>query len=94
MVERGRRSWLEEQVESAEANFSSGGCREYWVDQIRDALTRNEVRASSVADGESRAGCSRVVYESLWGTVFTVACIRGEIGIGIGEGGNYPIWKG
>lgn len=27
MVEKGRKSWLEEQVESAEANFSSGGCR-------------------------------------------------------------------
>lgn len=92
MVERGRRSWLEEQVENAEANFSSGGCREYWVDQIRDALTRNEVRPSSVADGESLAGCSRVVYESLRATVFT--CIRGEIGIGIGEGGKYPTWKG
>lgn len=49
MVERGRQSWLEEQVESAEANFSNGGCRAYWVYQIRDALaalTRNEVGGS------------------------------------------------
>ena len=89
MVEKGRKSWLEEQVESAEANFSSGGCRAC-IGYTLAALTRNEVEGSKFLS--LTANLSGWVFTSglrvAWGTVFTVCCIPRKLELGLERAGR------